>query len=731
MKKATMNAIGALLFSIVLSGMAVGQITIDGTSSEVNYTTLASYTSGNDGFGSTNNIDEINFYSDGTTIYVGIPADLDGNNNVVVWMNFSGYDGQDAGSVVGESGEQSVFGSGGMDGAAIDMEADYAFAFNEGSGTSNLFLDAARYGSTGIIFESGFIGQSDQSGNSATIPSSNITNLFDANSITMAYNNGGGTNQGIEFSIDVSKIAGVDSSNTVQIFAAIVSSGGFWSNEFIPSGSYTGGNLGDDGQVDDLTGDYFTTASSLQHTQEISGTAGWRLLSLPKTGGTVVDVSDDSPVQGISGGDDDTADANFYIYDDTGSFEEPTNVSTAFGDGKGFAMYFFNNTTNGSSTLPVTIDATGAEPTSDVVVDMYSGATGRYTLVGNPFATNVDLSSVGSNIAISNNAVFWDNAAGSYTSVSKTGGLVIGPFQGYWQATGASTAGGQLTFGTSDKTTDAVDQTHFDKAAVEVEADLVFNFESSYNTEKDLKIQFRDDANFGWDLWDLTKLTPLIPNYISAGFEGELEGDNVFKSIESLPINLEEEVTLPLKYELVGEAQSIKMSWAGMGTLPDDLELTLHDYELNTSIDMRTNSEYSFEAVSSEKQKVNPLSLLNGIPTQTIKLKGTTNRFGITIRPTSVSNENEDSPLAFTLEQNYPNPFNPSTTISYSLETAGAVNISVYNLMGQKVATLVDENKSAGQYNIRWNAANVSSGMYYYRLEANGQSITRKMTLIK
>jgi surface protein len=99
--------------------------------------------------------------------------------------------------------------------------------------------------------------------------------------------------------------------------------------------------------------------------------------------------------------------------------------------------------------------------------------------------------------------------------------------------------------------------------------------------------------------------------------------------------------------------------------------------------------------------------------------------------PASVNNENENTPMEFVLNQNYPNPFNPSTTIDYSIREASDVTITVYNMMGQKIAVLVDEMKSAGSHSVRWNAFGNASGMYYYRLEANGVAITRKMNLIK
>ncbi|MEP0973622.1 MAG: T9SS type A sorting domain-containing protein, partial [Balneola sp.] len=79
-----------------------------------------------------------------------------------------------------------------------------------------------------------------------------------------------------------------------------------------------------------------------------------------------------------------------------------------------------------------------------------------------------------------------------------------------------------------------------------------------------------------------------------------------------------------------------------------------------------------------------------------------------------------------------PNPFNPSTTISYSVGQTGPVNITVYNVMGQKVAELVNATKTAGNnYQISWDATAQASGIYYYRLTAPGQVLTRQMTLIK
>ncbi len=88
-------------------------------------------------------------------------------------------------------------------------------------------------------------------------------------------------------------------------------------------------------------------------------------------------------------------------------------------------------------------------------------------------------------------------------------------------------------------------------------------------------------------------------------------------------------------------------------------------------------------------------------------------------------------PSVFALNQNYPNPFNPSTVISYSLPNASNVRLTVYNAIGQPVKALENGFKAAGNYNISFNASELSSGIYFYKLEAGQFSQTRKMMLVK
>ena len=89
------------------------------------------------------------------------------------------------------------------------------------------------------------------------------------------------------------------------------------------------------------------------------------------------------------------------------------------------------------------------------------------------------------------------------------------------------------------------------------------------------------------------------------------------------------------------------------------------------------------------------------------------------------------APKKFELSQNYPNPFNPSTTIKFSLPEAGNVKLTIYNILGQEVRTLVNETKESGVYTINFNADDLDSGVYIYKLQYGSFVQTRKMILIK
>lgn len=257
------------LFCIVFSVRLISQPAIDGVITDAHYSVAGTNTALRNGFGDNNDIGTVKYYADGTNIYIGITGELSSNDNIVLFLNFSGYSGR-TGTLAGSgSSSTGVFrtsltaGDYGLDGATLDMDVDYALSFNEGNGATNLYLDVARYGTTGYL-NSGYVGSSDQSGNSTS--SADIATIFGGSgSIQFAYRNDFSVNSdnGIEMKIPISVFSGVTADQTVRLFALITNASGYISNECIP-GDLGASNIGNDGDLGSIgSQDLFTAALAL------------------------------------------------------------------------------------------------------------------------------------------------------------------------------------------------------------------------------------------------------------------------------------------------------------------------------------------------------------------------------------------------------------------------------------------------------------------------------------
>ena len=105
--------------------------------------------------------------------------------------------------------------------------------------------------------------------------------------------------------------------------------------------------------------------------------------------------------------------------------------------------------------------------------------------------------------------------------------------------------------------------------------------------------------------------------------------------------------------------------------------------------------------------------------------------FALNVSITGFEKTEEQLPGSFNLFQNYPNPFNPTTTINYCVAKEGNVKLTVFNSLGSKVATILDEYKPAGNYSVQFNAGNLASGIYLYRLESGNYSSAKKFIMMK
>jgi plastocyanin len=103
----------------------------------------------------------------------------------------------------------------------------------------------------------------------------------------------------------------------------------------------------------------------------------------------------------------------------------------------------------------------------------------------------------------------------------------------------------------------------------------------------------------------------------------------------------------------------------------------------------------------------------------------------IFVGPQTGIGETTPTPKEFELSYNYPNPFNAQTLIRYSIPSASHVNIEIYNVLGQKIDDLLDSDQAAGDHEITWNASDQSSGVFFYRVNVDGNTKTGRMTLLK
>jgi hypothetical protein len=148
------------------------------------------------------------------------------------------------------------------------------------------------------------------------------------------------------------------------------------------------------------------------------------------------------------------------------------------------------------------------------------------------------------------------------------------------------------------------------------------------------------------------------------------------------------------------------------GNLPDNFSFDTANLELSGTPDSIGTLLFEITAYDSDSLSVSDTLQINVQPA------------------TDLDNERELS-HEFALHQNYPNPFNPSTNISYSLPEPGKVELAIFNVVGQKVATLVDDYQSAGKHEVQFDAFDIPSGVYFYKLFYGNRVKTNKMMLIK
>lgn len=201
-------------------------------------------------------------------------------------------------------------------------------------------------------------------------------------------------------------------------------------------------------------------------------------------------------------------------------------------------------------------------------------------------------------------------------------------------------------------------------------------------------------------------------------------------------------VRAPSSFEINGDENAIWIfQVAGDLTVSSDINVTLAGgaqaknifWQVSGEVTIGTNAHFEGIILSMTAINLNTGASLNGraLAQSAITLDQNTVTQSTNTQATSIDGEENSLPGEFALSQNYPNPFNPSTVISYQIPVNTTVRLEVFNMLGQSVALLVNEQKAAGSHTVSFDASALSSGIYIYRLNSAGFNQTKKMMLIK
>lgn len=493
------------------------------------------------------------------------------------------------------------------------------------------------------------------------------------------------------------------------------------------------------------------TSGDLIMRHEVTGSNGWRLLSSP-INSDYDDFLDGIVTQGYTGAyystgsnPGDTLQPNVLYYDETypgtdnQRWRAPTNASNSLTEGRGLFTYIFGDIDtdpnyNDILPFPVTLEVQGNEFEGPVDFDVTYTATADsgWNLVGNPYAASIDWdnSSNWTKTNIDGTIYLWDYDQDQFITWNGTtgdlGNGLIAPFQGFWVK--ANAASPSLIVNEDAKTTGG---SFVGKIANQVHAHPSFSIRAvSEQKEASTHFMFSSNARMGKDVFDGYRLQPF------SGLDKYLNISSVSSSGEQFAINnlprdfgvpIEIPITLEVYDNEVLVEDNLYFKFEDLENIPVEWTLLLIDTHTGEQINIRQQPTYIFTHQGTHiKQKAT--SELSTRPKLMPKVNPKSTRFILQIDP---GEDASNLPQTFTLSQNYPNPFNPETKIDFSLPIQGSVQLIVYDLLGRQIATLANAEFNAGKHTVRWNANNVATGIYIYRLVTQQGVFTKKMTLIK
>ena len=417
----------------------------------------------------------------------------------------------------------------------------------------------------------------------------------------------------------------------------------------------------------------------------------------------------------------------FYSYNENNQYNSQpifgwvnyTTTTNPLNPMQGYAANF------GSSSNAVTVNITGAVNNGAMSITLYNHNqtyTLGFNLVGNPYPSAIDWNAASgwtkTNI---DNALYYfkastdDQYTGTYSSYVggfSSDGLatnIIPSMQGFFIHVTDGTYPVMGTLGVTNSVR-VNDQTHgFLKSMVGNTFPLIritAGFADNGTPSDPAVIYFDSSATqlFDRDL-DALKLMntdTLVPNLYS------MTPDTRRLSINAVPFPTDSIDIIPLGLRTAKDGW-ITFDARDVERIPAGMYIYLLDAAGGINQDLKSNSQYRIFLNAGEYE----------------------NRFSLAFSRTIITSVQKDIPTKFSLSQNYPNPFNPCTTIKYSIPQTSFVSITVYNILGKEVSKLINEEKLSGSYEVQFDGNKLSSGVYFYRLQAGNFSETKKLMLLK
>ncbi|NGP90105.1 T9SS type A sorting domain-containing protein [Fodinibius halophilus] len=485
-------------------------------------------------------------------------------------------------------------------------------------------------------------------------------------------------------------------------------------------------------------------------TVQITGSEGWRIMTAPTGGLSYTGLLGPLWLQGMSGADVTNGTANLHTWDEaTQQFQAVSDATTVPNAGQGFLVYVYDdqNYDGTNEGFPKTLTVDQSRSTGSVSPSLSYNNNGTssdgFNLVGNPYNVTINWDDPAFTKNNLNASIYvWDSSAnsgtGAYLSWNGSNGTLpnglIAPWQGFWIEANAPSP--VLEFTENVQSAGGA----FYKEEETTSPEITFTLEGE-NMESKTILTFDKRGQKGKDPLDAWKLESLNDSYLSL-YTTNTERHAL--DINVLPIDFKNPLHLDLDFKGSDLGGTYTLRWDPQA-LPSNIAVTLKDNHTNQIISLNSADEYSFKVANQHKNSTrNTDHSLSGttqyqkgfrphhspIPT-VLKAKATNSRFKLSIDPNSKQGDLNEIPNRMELKQNYPNPFNPSTVIRYGVPKQTEVQLNIYDVLGRKIRTLVNTQKSAGRYEASFDASNLASGLYLYRLKIGAKVLTKKMMLIK